>query len=89
MLEKKMPEGDSAREVVIKYLDAEEIPVNPTAITWYLDQKLERPPSRRTVTNALEALEEEGLVENTHKSYWRITDQGREVRDGQEALNEN
>lgn len=72
-----MPEGETAREVVLEALAGNQVPVSATSLTEYLKMTIKRPPSRSTVRRALESLAEEGLAEQPYGSYYRITDKGR------------
>lgn len=70
---------NSATRPVLHLLDESDVAISPGAITLNLGMRMQRPPSRSTVTRALEQLRERDLIEkpDENKTYYQITDKGR------------
>jgi len=69
---------NSATRPVLNLLQESGVAISPGAITLNLEMRMERPPSRSTVTRALEQLRERELIEkpDESKTYYQITDRG-------------
>jgi len=72
--------ANSATEPILRLLTDAGIALSPGAIVVNLDARLERPPSRSTVTRAIEGLREEGLIRrlDPDHAYYILTEDGRE-----------
>jgi len=70
---------NSATRLVLNLLQESAVAISPGAITLNLEMRMERPPSRSTVTRALEQLRERKLIEkpDENKTYYQITERGR------------
>lgn len=68
---------NSASRPVLKLLDDTGVALTPTAITYNLEKRMDRPPSRSTVSRALSGLKETGLVHQPEGTLYEITDEGR------------
>lgn len=70
---------NSATRPILKLLQESGVAISPGAITLNLKMRMERPPSRSTVTRALEQLQKRGLIEkpDENKTYYQITERGR------------
>ena len=71
---------NSATDAILRLLYESEVAISPGGITVNLEYKLERPPSRSTVTRAIEGLRKNGHLEklDPNKSYYYLTQEGRE-----------
>ncbi len=71
---------NSATDPIINLLSESDVAISPGGITANLEYKLERPPSRSTVTRAIRGLRNKGYIEKIDgsKTYYMITDAGRE-----------
>ncbi|SER15300.1 helix-turn-helix domain-containing protein [Natrinema salaciae] len=71
---------NSATDPVLRLLYEAGIAVSPGAITLNLQYQLERPPSRSTVTRAIEGLSDQGLITkmDPEKPYYTLTEEGEE-----------
>lgn len=79
---------NSATRPVLDLLQESGVAISPGAITLNLELRMQRPPSRSTVTRALEQLRERGLIEKPDKdrTYYQITERGRAyLADGLDA----
>lgn len=73
---------NSASEPALRLLAEHDLALSATGIYYNLEQELQRPPSRSTVTRALRGLREVGLVEQPHGSLYQITEKGRQYLAG-------
>lgn len=75
---------NSATRPVLNLLDEADVAISPGAITLNLELEMQRPPSRSTVTRALEQLQKRDLIEkpDENKTYYRITEKGRKYLAG-------
>lgn len=76
---------NSATRPVLNLLEESGLAISPGAITLNLKMRMQRPPSRSTVTRALEQLQKRGLIEkpDKNKTYYQITREGREYINSQ------
>ncbi|UPV76626.1 MarR family transcriptional regulator (plasmid) [Halorussus limi] len=75
---------NSATRPVLNLLDESNVAISPGGITLNLEQQMQRPPSRSTVTRAIEQLLKRELIEkpDESKTYYRITEKGRQYLAG-------
>lgn len=73
---------NSATKPALNLLAEHDLALSATGIYYNLEQTLQRPPSRSTVTRALKGLRERGLVEQPYGSLYQITEKGREYLAG-------
>lgn len=74
---------NSATDPVLRLLAESDLALSSTSITYNLESRLERPPSRSTVTRALSGALDKGLVHQPYGSLYVITDRGRAYLDGE------
>jgi Fe2+ or Zn2+ uptake regulation protein len=81
---------NSATRPVLNLLQESGVAISPGAITLNLEMRMERPPSRSTVTRALEQLRERELIEkpDENKTYYQITERGQGYLAGDHTPNE-
>lgn len=70
---------NSATDAVLRLLDDSGVALSPGGITVNLEVRLQRPPSRSTVTRAVKGALDVGLIERAEegRSYYQISEQGR------------
>jgi Fe2+ or Zn2+ uptake regulation protein len=70
--------ANSATNPVLRLLADSGVALSPGAIVVNLNDRLERPPSRSTVTRALAGLRDQELVERVEpgRAYYLLTDAG-------------
>lgn len=71
--------SNSATEPVLRLLAESGVALSPGGIVVNLNDRLERPPSRSTVTRALKGLRDQGLIRHLDpdRSYYILTEAGR------------
>lgn len=76
---------NSSTDAVLRLLARADVALSPGAITINLEQDLERPPSRTTITRAIKGLRETGLIRRIGEDqpYYEITENGRLYLDGE------
>lgn len=74
---------NSATKPALRLLADYDLALSSTAIYYNLEQQLQRPPSRSTVTRALGGLREKELVEQPYGSLYQITERGRRYLAGE------
>lgn len=76
---------NSATRPVLNLLDESNVAISPGGITLNLQLRMQRPPSRSTVTRAIEQLLNRDLIEKPDetKTYYQITDEGRRYLSGE------
>lgn len=83
-----MAENDwknSATIPVLKLLYNSGVAISPGGITVNLQHRLERPPSRSTVTRAIRGMYEQGLIKKIgpDQPYYQITSKGQKYFESQ------
>jgi len=72
--------ANSATWPALRLLHDHDLIFNPATIRVNLEDQMERPPSRSTITRALEELLSRGYIEKPiDGAYYRITESGREL----------
>lgn len=81
---------NSATTPVLKLLNNANVVTTPGAIHWELQQRMERPPSKATITRAINRLLERDLIERPTEdhAYYRITEKGEKYLKGETPLDE-
>lgn len=76
---------NSSTDAVLRLLSRADVALSPGAITINLEQELERPPSRTTITRAIKGLRETELIRRIEEDqpYYEITENGRLYLDGE------
>lgn len=72
--------ANSATDPILRLLAEAGVAISPGGIVVNLNQRLERPPSRSTVTRAIEGLRDRGLIRRLvpNRAYYTLTETGRE-----------
>ena len=80
---------NAATEPILQLLDESDLALSHTAIVYNLSKRMQRPPSKATVTRALKELRKRSLVHQPHGTLYEITEDGREyLEDDAEKLEE-